>query len=87
MGYHNFHPVNFNKEIFLRFNLPPLHVLKSTLIPEVVKEKVENERKEFLVKSKASRLKFTVTSASVGNFRIKEEENSHIPVSLFKKHV
>ena len=33
----NLHPVNLNKELFLRFNLGPLHVIKVNLIPQVVK--------------------------------------------------
>ena len=32
----NTHPVNFEKEIKLRFNLPPLHILNSKFIPELV---------------------------------------------------
>ena len=80
----NLHPVNLNKELFLRFNLGPLHVIKVNLIPQVVKEKVDNERKEFFTKTtQKSLLKYDCLSASVGNFRKKEEESSHLPVSIF----
>ena len=34
----NTHPVNFEKEIKLRFNLPPLHLLTEHFIPELVEE-------------------------------------------------
>ena len=81
----NVHPVNFNKEIFLHFNLPPLHIMKKNLIPKVVKYKVEIERKKFVSKTqRKSKLKFGVLSSSVGNFRVKEEEALHLPLALFK---
>ena len=80
----NVHPVNFNKEIYLQVNLPPLHIMKKKLIPEVVKHKLDNERKEFLSKTmRKSKLKFGNLSSTVGNFRVQEEEASHLPVSLF----
>ena len=60
----NLHPVNMNKEMFLRFNLAPLHVLKSSLIPEVVKDKIENERKTYFNKTnQKSMLKYESLSA------------------------
>ena len=43
----NLHPANFSKEIFLKFNLPPLHIMKQKLIPEVAKDLVLNEKKSF----------------------------------------
>ena len=80
----NVHPVNFNKEIYLQFNLPPLHIMKKKLIPEIVKYKLDIERKNFLSKTmRKSMLKFGTLSSTVGNFRAKEEEASHLPASLF----
>ena len=78
------HPVNFNKEIYLQFNLPPLYIMKKKLIPEVVKHKLDIEKKKFLSKTiRKSMLKFGTLSSTVGNFRVKEEEASHLPVTLF----
>ena len=36
----NTHPVNFQKEIKLRFNLPPLHILNEKFIPEMVENQI-----------------------------------------------
>ena len=38
------YPDNYAKEIFLRFNLPPLHTLSENLIPELVKNELDRER-------------------------------------------
>ena len=78
----NPHPVNFSKELYLRFNMPPLHMIQKTLIPKVVAEIVDNEKKAFFSKT-PSRLKFSSLSSSIGNFRKDEEDRSHLPVSMF----
>ena len=39
--FRNLEPVNFAKEIFLRFNLPPLHVLRLAFIPSIVEKLLE----------------------------------------------
>ena len=84
----NLHPVNMNKEMFLRFNLAPLHVLKSSLIPEVAKDKIENERKTYFNKTnQKSMLKYESLSASIGNFRKAAEERSCLPANVFEKHL
>ena len=67
----NLHPANFSKEIFLKFNLPPLHIMKQKLIPEVAKDLVLNEKKVFQTKTLLKDVKFAELSASVGNFRKK----------------
>ena len=80
----NLHPVNMNKEMFLRFNLAPLHVLKKALIPEVVEEKIKNEKKIFFNKTtRRDLLKYESVSSSIGNFRKEEEERSHLPTIIF----
>ena len=62
-----------------------MHILKKTLIPEIVKEKLEVEQKEFMSKhSRKNQLKFGNLSASIGNFQESEEKKSHIPISMFK---
>ena len=81
----NLHPVNTNKEIFLRFNLAPLHILKIRFIPEVVEEKVVNEKKSYFNKTqRKDKLKFEFLSASVGNFRGRVESKAHLPIKMFK---
>ena len=60
--------------------------MKEKLIPAVVKEKLETENKKFVSKTlRKSKLKFGSMSSSIGNFRVKEEENSHLPLSMFKQ--
>lgn len=78
----NLHPVNFAKEIYLNFNLPPLHIMKKQLIPTVAKELVETEKREYYTKSADRKLKFSHLSSSIGNFRNNEEKNSHLPLSI-----
>ena len=81
----NVHPLNFNKEIYLNFNLGPLHILKVTLIPAVVKEKLEIEKKGFVSKtSRPKMMKFGTLSSSIGNFRVAEERKTHLPLILFR---
>ena len=41
----NLYPLNFAKELYLNFNLAQDHILKKTFIPEIVKEKIEEEKK------------------------------------------
>ena len=83
--FRNLEPVNFAKEIFLRFNLPPLHVLKVSFTPSIVEKlliyKEFTRRLEGTKKQK--KLKFKHISSSVGNFREKEEENSRLTVDYF----
>ena len=83
--FRNLEPVNFSKEIFLRFNLPPLHVLKLTFIPAIARKLMEY--KEFHRRLEGTRrqgkLKYINSSASVGNFRLKEEQHSRLPVNFF----
>ena len=79
---HNVVVINSNKESYLRFNLPL--VMKKRLIPDVMQVKLQKEKTMFLSKTaRKGILKFRNTSASVGNFRGKEEEASHLPLSLF----
>ena len=43
------HPPNLNKEICIRYNAPPLHILKEKLIPKVTRIWIEQEKKKNLV--------------------------------------
>ena len=75
---------NFSKEIFLKVNLPPLHVLERTFIPEVAQEL--RRTKEFV--RRTTRLEKLVRgsdglSASVKNYRVKTEASSKLPLKEF----
>ena len=84
----NLEPINLSKEIYLCFNLPPLHILKKTFIPELVKKLRKN--RSFFRKTVHSRqswvnkLKFVESSATLGNFRKKEEMRSKLPLEWFQ---
>ena len=84
----NLEPINLSKEICLVYNLPSLHLLKHTLIPELTDDICK--KKQFLrtcgmtFPSYQAKLKFPNWSSSVGNFRVKEEEKCKLPVSFFK---
>ena len=58
--------------IFLKFNLPPLHIMKKTTIPNIAKEFVETEKREYYTKSSDRKLKFFSLSSTIGNFRNEE---------------
>ena len=82
----NTHPVNFEKEIKLRFNLPPLHTLTHTFLPKLTDNIMSNT--EFFRKGDGNpqtlrNLKFQTLSASIGNLRVEKEEKSHVPNSFF----
>ena len=61
----------------LRFNLPPLHLLYEQFIPDILTN--ELVRKRFFRKGDVSerqqrKFKYSSTSATVGNFRVRENE-------------
>jgi hypothetical protein len=81
----NLEPANLNKEVFIRFNSPPLHILKQQFVPMVAAKWRETMKLEFYRKGKKrSGLKTDELSHSLESFRSREEEKSHIPVELFK---
>ena len=77
----NLQPSNFNMELFLRFNLGPLHLLDGLCNeildtkPKLYHRKLDNSRLDKLI---------SVQSASVANFRKREEEKSKLPPSLWR---
>ena len=71
------YPDNYAKEIFLRFNLPPMHILYEKFIPELVNNELVRKRffrKGDLTERQQRKLKYSSTSATIGNFRVKEDE-------------
>ena len=75
----NLLPFNFNMELFLRFNLGPLHQLDGLCTdildvkPKFYHRKLDQSRLDKLV---------SVHSAAVANFRKREEEKSKLPESI-----
>ena len=73
------HPTNFAKEIFLRFNLPPLHTAMTNIVPDTLSHELFVKKKELIRRADSDprqlrKLNFSSVSASLGNFRQKEEE-------------
>ena len=77
----NLQPFNLDKEIFIKFNLPPLHKI-GNFVKKVAKDWRSRGDKQFFTK-KRSNLKLTELSSSLANFRQKEEEFPHFPVDLW----
>ena len=79
-------PVNFGKEMYLQFNLPPIHVLSDKFVPELAKLLVEKRKSRFFRKfetqrpSWVKRLVSADLSASLNRFRINEEEKMRLPM-------
>ena len=82
----NLRPANLEKEVFIRFNLPPFHILKKKFIPLVAKKWREEKQKTFHRKheKKVKAIALGI-SASLHNFRKNEEMCSHSPIEFFQK--
>ena len=84
----NLMPIYLHKEVFIRYNLPPFHILKQKFIPTVAETwrgRSLSGKDFFRKKPKASGLKMSELSHSLEAFRKKESENSHFPVDLFSR--
>jgi hypothetical protein len=83
----NCDPVQFSEEVTLSYNLPPLHILAQSFIPEIVSElsaskdyfRKGNEKSASII----NRLVSSSLSASIFNFRKGEEERSKLPSDSF----
>jgi hypothetical protein len=80
----NLHPVNYAKELYLRFNLGPTHILAEHFIPEIVEIKTEEENKSYFTKAPLAKLKYDAWSSTIGNFRVNEVEKCHLPCDFFQ---
>ena len=49
------HPSNFAKEIFLRFNLPPVHTLMHNMVPDLLSHELFDKKKEFIRRAYSDR--------------------------------
>ena len=76
---------NFSRELFLKFNSPPPHVLMKKIIPKIVDELCQELRysRSGDKTRHANFLKFRDLSASIGNYRDKVESSAHIPFKYF----
>ena len=74
-------PVNFSVEIYLRFNLGPLHTLGG-----LVKDVVDKHNKKFFRKGLPRGMKTYTTgiSSAIFTYRKKAETNCHIPFKINK---
>ena len=76
----NPHPFNLNVEIRLRFNLAPLHML-NYFTKAKVKKRIEEDGALYvrtLESTRKDKLKFQLTSASVGNFLKQQKLAMHL---------
>ena len=84
----NLSAAHFSRELIFTFNAPPVHVLSESVIPDIVQNLIEKEKKYFFRKLDTSlrkdKLKFKELSSSLGNFRESSNTNSHLPVTFFK---
>ena len=72
------YPENYVNEIYLRFNLPPLHNLQESFIPQLVNSELAKKRffrKGEVTQRQQRKLKYASTSSTIGNFRAKEDDN------------
>ena len=82
----NLMPIYLHKEVFIRFNLPPFHTLKSSFIPQVADTWRKRNGKSFFRRyQKRSGMKLNEVSHTLQSFRERERAKSHFPVSLFAK--
>ena len=71
--------------------MPLLHTLKKTFIPQIVEWLVDDAEKSFFRKldgtmpSWVDKLKFEGVSASLRNYRVKQEAGSRLPIEIFEK--
>ena len=75
-------PLNFSMEMYVRFNLGPLHLL-SGLCKEIVKERHKYYiRKEDILKRYD---RISSNSAAIESYRKNQEEKAHLPTALWEK--
>ena len=82
----NIMPYNLDKEVCLKFNLPPLHVLNEKFIPEIAKQWREYGKRKNFFKSHPQKSLFKDQSSSLENHRKREEKKSFTPPEFFLKN-
>ena len=79
-------PINLNCEIFVRFNLGPLHLVEN-LVKSVVKRRVDEDQVSYKRKLDGKRpdmLKGRGScSSSIHTFREEEKKKAHLPLDIW----
>ena len=74
-------PENFSMELFLMFNLGPLHKLDS-LVEDIIKSK----GKQYFRKFRPRNAQYgTLISSAMHNHRREEEEKAKLPLDIWQK--
>ena len=82
----NLNSLYLQKEVYLKFNLPPFHILKEngyiSQVAKIWRDKIPGDKKFYrrYKSKKASGLQFDSLSSSLDSFRKKECENCHFPL-------
>ena len=77
----NLQPQNLGKEVFLKFNLPPLHQL-GNFTSELARQWRETKTGMYRKGMKRSGLKMNEISSTIENFRQRTEEKSYTPIDF-----
>ena len=80
----NLQPINLRKEVFLRFNLPPIHHLEK-FTSELAKQWRVNKTNMYRKGKKRSGLKLDEISSTIENYRKRREEKSYTPVDFLSQ--
>ena len=80
----NLQAYNLDKELFIRFNMPPFHKVQE-FISKVADDWRQRGNKQFYVKKSSNKLQIKNLSSSLSNFRSLEEKKSHFPLDLWDK--
>ena len=80
----NLQSYNLDKELFIRFNMPPYHKVQD-FISAVADDWRKRGNKQFYLKKSGNKLKMKTLSSSLSNFRSLEEKKSHFPLDLWDK--
>ena len=78
-------PENFSKEIVLRYNLGPMHVLDDH---DFIEDIYNREKKEYMFRTSRPDLlktKSLTKGTAISSFHKREEEKSHFPLSFWEK--
>lgn len=78
----NLDPFYYDQELYLMYNLPSMSVVKETMLPQILKEKLDIQRKKYISKD-PSRLNFPHLGSAIGTHRKEQEKLSHLPRNVF----
>ena len=82
----NVEPVNFNIELSVSMNGPPVHQAGALISQAVEVKRAERRdptKTSFISSDGGRRLKFPELGAAIGNYRDKKEEKAYLPAHLF----